>query len=226
MLGRKLFRPPSYLGQNWGTSGSRSKIKKPWKVGFSNFWLWSRNNYIPKFVLSGFYPGVSDREKIHIISDPVQIMATALAWCIRAVDKIYLSRKLFEIFSIRDLSRFYPEVSDRQKIHIISDSIRIMATALAWCINAVMKIWTKSEIIRNFFYPCPMRVISGNLGLAKNPYSFRLSSNNGNCIRVVHKCSSQDLNWIGNYSIFFSIRVLSGIYPGSIRESRINKKCI
>ena len=41
----------------------------------------------------------------------------------------------------------------RQKIHIISDSDQIMTTALAWCISAIVKIWTESEIIRKVFYP-------------------------------------------------------------------------
>ena len=144
--------------------------------------------------LSGFCPGDSDRPKIHIISDSVQIIATAFAWCISAVVKICteseIIRKFFYPGLIRDLSGFYPGVSDRQKIHIISDSFQIMVTAFAWCISAVLKIWTESEIIRNFFYPVLIRDLSGSLGSTKNPYNLRFSSNNGNCIRVVHKRSS------------------------------------
>ena len=55
-------------------------------------------------------------KKIHIISDPVQIIATALAWCISAVDKIWTESEIIQKF-------FYPGVSDRKKIHIISDPV-------------------------------------------------------------------------------------------------------
>ena len=57
--------------------------------------------------------------------------ATALAWCISAVDKIWTESEIIRNFSIRVLSGIDPGVSDRQKIHVISDSVQIMATALA-----------------------------------------------------------------------------------------------
>ena len=92
-----------------------------------------------------------------------------------------------------------------------------MATAFAWCISAVVKVAPESEIIRFFINPGPIRVLSGSLGSTKKSNNSRFSSNNGNCNCVVHKCDSQNCNWIGNYSIFFypgPIRVLSGFYPG------------
>ena len=105
-----------------------------------------------------------NRQKIHIIFDSVQIMATAFAWCISAVVKIApeseIIRFLFYPGPIRDLSGFYPRVSDRQKIHITSDSVQIMATACVWCISAVVKIATESEIIQFFLsasYPGSIR---------------------------------------------------------------------
>ena len=141
-------------------------------------------------VLSGFHPGVSDQRTNHIISDSVQIMATAFAWCISAVVKDATESEIIRFFFIRVLSGFYPGVSDRPKNRIISDSVQIMATAFAWCISAVVKVATESEIIRFFFYPGPIRVLSGSLGSTEKSYNFRFSSNNGNCNRVVHKCSS------------------------------------
>ena len=113
--------------------------------------------------------------------------ATAFAWCISAVVKVATESEiigfLFYPGPIRVLSGFYPGVSGRRKNHIISDSVQIMATAIAWYIRAVVKIATESEIIRfsdiirYLFYPD-------------------------------------------------STRVLSGFYPGSIRESRIDQNII
>ena len=125
----------------------------------------------PIRVLSGFYPGVSDRPRNHIISDSVQIMTTANAWCIRAVVKIATESEVIRFSEIirffyypgpiRVLSGFYPGVSDRPKNNIISDSVQIMAIAIAWFISAVVKVATESEIIGILFYPGPIRVLSG-----------------------------------------------------------------
>ena len=127
-------------------------------------------------------------------------MATAFAWCISAVVKIATESEIF-YFS---LSRSYPGsirvlsgCLGSTKNHIISDPVRITATAFAWCISAVVKIATESEIIRFVFYPGPIRVLSGfypgsiqESRVDKKSYNVRFSSNNGNCIRAVHKCSS------------------------------------
>ena len=131
-------------------------------------------------------------------------MATAIAWCINAVVKIAteleiirfseIIRFFFYPGPIRVLSGFYPGVSDGPKNNIISDSVQIMATAFAWCISAVVKVAAESEIIRIFFNPGPIRVLSGSRGSTKKSYNFRFSSNNGNFNRVVHKCSSQNCN--------------------------------
>ena len=126
-----------------------------------------------------FYPGPIrvlsgslGSTKNHIISDSVQVMATTFAWCISAVVKIATGSEIIRFFfypgPIWDLSGFYPGVSDRQKIHIISDPFQIMATVCAWCVSAVVKIATESEITRFFFYPGPIRVLSGSLGSTKN----------------------------------------------------------
>ena len=97
-----------------------------------------------------------------MISDSVQ---TAIAPCISAVVKIATESEIIRFFfypgPIRVLSGFYPGVSDRPKNHIISDSVQIIATSIALCISAVVKFATESEIIRFFFYPGPIRVLSG-----------------------------------------------------------------
>ena len=126
-------------------------------------------------VQSGFYTGSIrvlsgslGSTKNHIISDSVQIMATAFAWCVSAVVKIATQSEFIRFFSIRVQSGFYTGYIrvlsgslGSIKNHLISDSVQIMATACGWCRNAVVKIATESLIIRFFFYPGPIRVLYG-----------------------------------------------------------------
>ena len=102
-------------------------------------------------------------------------MATAFAWCMSAVVKIATESEIIRFFFYAGSIRVLSESLGSTKNDIISDSVQIMATAFTWCMGAVVKIATESEIIRFFFYPS-------------------------------------------------RIRFPSGFYPGSIRESRIDKK--
>ena len=80
-------------------------------------------------------------------------MATACAWCISAVVTIVTDFEIFRFFFYAGPIRVLSGSLGSTKNHIISDSVQIMATAFAWCMSAVVKIATESEIIRFFFYP-------------------------------------------------------------------------
>ena len=68
-------------------------------------------------------------------------MATAFAWYISAVVKMWSKSEIISFFfypgPIGVISGFYPGVADRKKIHIISDSVQILTTALMHYANAV-----------------------------------------------------------------------------------------
>ena len=122
-------------------------------------------------VHSGFYPGSIrvlsgslGSTKNLINSDSVQIMATAFSWCISAVVKIAPESEIIRFFSYTGPIRVLSGSPRSTKNHVISDSVQIMATAFAWCVSAVVKIATQSEIIRFFFYP----VLSGSPRSTKN----------------------------------------------------------
>ena len=146
----------------------------------------------PIRVLSGFCPGSVrvlsgslGSTKNHIIFDSVQIMATAFAWCISAVVKIATESEIIRFFFYPGPIRVLSGSLGSTKNHIISDPGQIMATAFAWCITAVVKIATESEIIRFIFYPGPIRDLSASLGSKKNLYNFRSTLNNCNCIGIM-----------------------------------------
>ena len=98
-----------------------------------------------------------------------------------------------------------------------------MATAIAWCINAVVKVATESEIIRLFF-------LSGSYQGVSDRRKNHVISDSVQIMAIAMACCISAVIKVATKSEiirFFlypgSIRVLSGFYmiSWSIRDSRI-----